>query len=177
MKIRHATALLPLILLVGCALNGENQIRKLDLKGLCTKEQIFQYEDFSWGMDTEETFNQSSLKFDEKDLGQTQDSAKTYTSEEELSLDNAKANMNLEFSNDQLNQVSFTFYLEKDAKEWIQKEVDELNSLYGDVETTGLDNQTYQWSGEQNTVLQMVVFSKNATVILSVASFEYSIGS
>ena len=161
MKIRHATALLPLILLVGCALNGENQIRKLDLKGLCTKEQIFQYEDFSWGMDTEETFNQSSLKFDEKDLGQTQDSAKTYTSEEELSLDNAKANMNLEFSNDQLNQVSFTFYLEKDAKEWIQKEVDELNSLYGDVETTGLDNQTYQWSGEQNTVLQMVVFSKN----------------
>ena len=41
MKIRHATALLPLILLVGCALNGENQIRKLDLKGLCTKEQIF----------------------------------------------------------------------------------------------------------------------------------------
>ncbi len=27
MKIRHATALLPLILLVGCALNGENQIR------------------------------------------------------------------------------------------------------------------------------------------------------
>ena len=167
MKIRHATALLPLILLVGCALNGENQIRKLDLKGLCTKEQIFQYEDFSWGMDTEETFNQSSLKFDEKDLGQTQDSAKTYTSEEEL-------------SNDQLNQVSFTFYLEKDAKEWIQKEVDELNSLYGDVETTGLDNQTYQWSGEQNTVLQMVVFSKNdekATVILSVASFEYSIGS
>ena len=161
MKIRHATALLPLILLVGCALNGENQIRKLDLKGLCTKEQIFQYEDFSWGMDTEETFNQSSLKFDEKDLGQTQDSAKTYTSEEELSLDNAKANMNLEFSNDQLNQLSFTFYLEKDAKEWIQKEVDELNSLYGDVETTGLDNQTYQWSGEQNTVLQMVVFSKN----------------
>ena len=69
---------------------------------------------------------------------------------------------------------------QKDAKEWIQKEVDELNSLYGDVETTGLDNQTYQWSGEQNTVLQMVVFSKNdekATVILSVASFEYSIGS
>ena len=58
------------------------------------------------------------------------------------------------------------------------KEVDELNSLYGDVETTGLDNQTYQWSGEQNTVLQMVVSSKNdekATVILSVASFEYSI--
>ena len=55
--------------------------------------------------------------------------------------------MNLEFSNDQLNQVSFTFYLEKDAKEWIQKEVDEQNSLYGDVETTRLDNQTYQWSG------------------------------
>ena len=122
-------------------------------------------------MDTEETFNQSSLKFDEKDLGQTQDSAKTYTSEEELSLDNAKANMNLEFSNDQLNQVSFTFYLEKDAKEWIQKEVDELNSLYGDVETTGLDNQTYQWSGEQNTVLQMVVFSKNDEKFFLTSSF------
>lgn len=78
------------------------QIKELDLKGLCIEEQVFQYEDFSCGMDTEETFNQSSLKFDEKDLGQTQDSAKTYTSEEELSLDNAKANMNLEFSNDQL---------------------------------------------------------------------------
>lgn len=54
MKIRHATILLPLILLVGCAFNGENQSRELDLKGLCTEEQIFQYEDFNWGTDTEE---------------------------------------------------------------------------------------------------------------------------
>ena len=68
MKIRHATILLPLILLVGCAFNGENQSRELDLKGLCTEEQIFQYEDFNWGTDTEEIFKQSSLNFDEKDL-------------------------------------------------------------------------------------------------------------
>ncbi len=87
---------------------------------------------FSWGIDTEETFNQSSLKFDEKDFRQPK-IAQKHIQVKELSLDNAKANMNLEFSNDQLNQVSFTFYLEKDAKEWIQKEVDELNSLYGDV--------------------------------------------
>lgn len=55
-----------------------------------------------------------------------------------------------------------------------------LNSLYGSGETTGLGNQIYQWKGEQNTVLQMTAFSKNdekATVILSVASFEYSVGS
>ena len=180
MKIKHATVLLPLILLAGCAFNGENQSRELDLKGLCTEEQVFQYEDFSWGIDAEEVFKQSSLKFDEKDLGQTKDSAKTYTSEEEFSLENEKANMDLEFSDDQLNQVSFTFEIEKDAKEWIQKEVDELNSLYGSGETTGLGNQIYQWKGEQNTVLQMTAFSKNdekATVILSVASFEYSVGS
>ena len=106
MKIRHATVLLPLILLAGCAFNGENQSRELDLKGLCTEEQVFQYEDFSWGIDAEEVFKQSSLKFDEKDLGQTKDSAKTYTSEEEFSLENEKANMDLEFSDDQLNQVS-----------------------------------------------------------------------
>lgn len=121
MKIRHATILLPLILLVGCAFNGENQSRELDLKGLCTEEQIFQYEDFNWGTDTEEIFKQSSLNFDEKDLGQIQDSAKIYTSEEEFSLENAKTNMDLEFSDDQLSQVSFTFKIEKDAKEWIQK--------------------------------------------------------
>ena len=51
---------------------------------------------------------------------------------------------------------------------------------YGSGETTGLGNQIYQWKGEQNTVLQMTAFSKNdekATVILSVASFEYSVGS
>ena len=61
-----------------------------------------------------------------------------------------------------------------------QKEVNELNSLYGNGETTGVGNQIYQWKGEQNTVLQMTAFSKNdekATVILCVASFEYSIGS
>ena len=180
MKIRHATVLLPLILLVGCAFNGENQSRELDLKGLCTEEQIFQYEDFNWGTDTEEIFKQSSLNFDEKDLGQIQDSAKIYTSEEEFSLENAKTNMDLEFSDDQLSQVSFTFKIEKDAKEWIQKEVNELNSLYGNGETTGVGNQIYQWKGEQNTVLQMTAFSKNdekATVILCVASFEYSVGS
>lgn len=180
MKIRHATILLPLIFLVGCAFNGENQSRELDLKGLCTEEQIFQYEDFNWGTDTEEIFKQSSLNFDEKDLGQIQDSAKIYTSEEEFSLENAKTNMDLEFSDDQLSQVSFTFKIEKDAKEWIQKEVNELNSLYGNGETTGVGNQIYQWKGEQNTALQMTAFSKNdekATVILCVASFEYSIGS
>ena len=39
MKIRHATALLPLILLVGCALNGENQIRNYKWANIekCTK--------------------------------------------------------------------------------------------------------------------------------------------
>ena len=144
------------------------------------QRMIFQYEDFNWGTDTEEIFKQSSLNFDEKDLGQIQDSAKIYTSEEEFSLENAKTNMDLEFSDDQLSQVSFTFKIEKDAKEWIQKEVNELNSLYGNGETTGVGNQIYQWKGEQNTVLQMTAFSKNdekATVILCVASFEYSIGS
>lgn len=60
------------------------------------------------------------------------------------------------------------------------KQINELNSLYGNGETTGVGNQIYQWKGEQNTVLQMTAFSKNdekATVILCVASFEYSIGS
>ena len=60
------------------------------------------------------------MNFDEKDLGQIQDSAKIYTSEEEFSLENAKTNMDLEFSDDQLSQVSFTFKIEKDAKEWIK---------------------------------------------------------
>ncbi len=78
-----------------------------------------------------------------------------------------KSDMNLEFSNDQLNQVSFTIYLEKDAKGMDSKEVDELNSLYGDVETTGLDNRLtsgvgtripfYKWwffkNDEQATVI------------------------
>ena len=40
MKITHATVLLPLILLAGCAFNGENQSRELDLKGLCLKVMI-----------------------------------------------------------------------------------------------------------------------------------------
>ena len=73
-----------------------------------------------------------------------------------------------------------TFDIEQDPNTWIQKEVDELNSLYGGGIATGLGNQIYQWQGEQDTVLQLTAFTEgdeSATVILSVASMEYSIGS
>ena len=123
----------------------------------------------------------SFLKFDEKDLGQGDESStKTYESKEKFSLENAESNMDLEFSDGQLSQVSFTFDIEQDANTWIQKEVDELNSLYGGGIATGLGNQIYQWQGEQDTVLQLTAFTEgdeSATVILSVASMEYSIGS
>ena len=100
--------------------------------------------------------------------------------EVKFSLENAESNMDLEFSDGQLSQVSFTFDIEQDANTWIQKEVDELNSLYGGGIATGLGNQIYQWQGEQDTVLQLTAFTEgdeSATVILSVASMEYSIGS
>ena len=142
---------------------------------------VFQYADFEWGTDSEQLFKQSSLKFDEKDLGQGDESStKTYESKEKFSLENAESNMDLEFSDGQLSQVSFTFDIEQDANTWIQKEVDELNSLYGGGIATGLGNQIYQWQGEQDTVLQLTAFTEgdeSATVILSVASMEYSIGS
>lgn len=57
--------------------------------------------------------------------------------------------MDLEFSDGQLSQVSFTFDIEQDANTWIQKEVDELNSLYGGGIATGLGNQIYQWQGSR----------------------------
>ena len=181
MKIRQTIFLLPLFLLAGCASAGGSQSRDLDLKELCTEEQVFQYADFEWGTDSEQLFKQSFLKFDEKDLGQGDESStKTYESKEKFSLENAESNMDLEFSDGQLSQVSFTFDIEQDANTWIQKEVDELNSLYGGGIATGLGNQIYQWQGEQDTVLQLTAFTEgdeSATVILSVASMEYSMGS
>ena len=169
MKIRQTIFLLPLFLLAGCASAGGSQSRDLDLKELCTEEQVFQYADFEWGTDSEQLFKQSFLKFDEKDLGQGDESStKTYESKEKFSLENAESNMDLEFSDGQ------------HANTWIQKEVDELNSLYGGGIATGLGNQIYQWQGEQDTVLQLTAFTEgdeSATVILSVASMEYSIGS
>lgn len=66
MKIRQTIFLLPLFLLAGCASAGGSQSRDLDLKELCTEEQVFQYADFEWGTDSEQLFKQSSLKFDEK---------------------------------------------------------------------------------------------------------------
>ena len=59
------------------------------------------------------------------------------------------------------------------------KEVDELNSLYGD-ETTGLDKLDTSGVGNRIPFYKWWFFQKmmkKATVILSVASFEYSIGS
>ena len=75
MKIRQTIFLLPLFLLAGCASAGGSQSRDLDLKELCTEEQVFQYADFEWGTDSEQLFKQSSLKFDEKDLGQGDESS------------------------------------------------------------------------------------------------------
>ena len=85
-----------LVLLAGCASAGGSQSRDLDLKELCTEEQVFQYADFEWGTDSEQLFKQSSLKFDEKDLGQGDESStKTYESKEKFSLENAESNMDL----------------------------------------------------------------------------------
>ena len=104
MKIRQTIFLLPLFLLAGCASAGGSQSRDLDLKELCTEEQVFQYADFEWGTDSEQLFKQSFLKFDEKDLGQGDESStKTYESKEKFSLENAESNMDLEFSDGQLN--------------------------------------------------------------------------
>ena len=86
-------------------------------------------------------------------------------------MENAESNMDLEFSDGQLSQVSFTFDIEQDANTWIQKEVDELNSLCGGGIATGLGNQIYQW------LTAFTEGDESATVILSVASMEYSIGS
>ena len=182
MKIRQTIFLLPLFLLAGCASAGGSQSRDLDLKELCTEEQVFQYADFEWGTDSEQLFKQSFLKFDEKDTwDRVMRAAQRHTRDKEkFSLENAESNMDLEFSDGQLSQVSFTFDIEQDANTWIQKEVDELNSLYGGGIATGLGNQIYQWQGEQDTVLQLTAFTEgdeSATVILSVASMEYSIGS
>ena len=63
MKIRQTIFLLPLFLLAGCASAGGSQSRDLDLKELCTEEQVFQYADFEWGTDSEQLFKQSFLKF------------------------------------------------------------------------------------------------------------------
>lgn len=94
MKIRQTIFLLPLFLLAGCASAGGSQSRDLDLKELCTEEQVFQYADFEWGTDSEQLFKQSFLKFDEKDLGQGDESStKTYESKEKFSLENAESNM------------------------------------------------------------------------------------
>ena len=41
MKIRQTIFLLPLFLLAGCASAGGSQSRDLDLKELCTEEQVF----------------------------------------------------------------------------------------------------------------------------------------
>lgn len=54
MKIRQTIFLLPLFLLAGCASAGGSQSRDLDLKELCTEEQVFQYADFEWGTDSEQ---------------------------------------------------------------------------------------------------------------------------
>lgn len=79
MKIRQTIFLLPLFLLAGCASAGGSQSRDLDLKELCTEEQVFQYADFEWGTDSEQLFKQSFLKFDEKDLGQVMRAAQRHT--------------------------------------------------------------------------------------------------
>ena len=65
-----------------------------------------------------------------------------------FSLENAESNMDLEFSDGQLSQVSFTFDIEQDVQYMDSERVDELNSLYGGGIATGLGNQIYQWQGE-----------------------------
>ena len=86
MKIRQTIFLLPLFFAGRAAhLQVGSQSRDLDLKELCTEEQVFQYADFEWGTDSEQLFKQSFLKFDEKDLGQGDESStKTYESKRKI---------------------------------------------------------------------------------------------
>ena len=98
-------------MLAGCASAGGSQSRDLDLKELCTEEQVFQYADFEWGTDSEQLFKQSFLKFDEKDLGQGDESSTKDIREQKKNFPWKMQNLtlDLEFSDGQLSQVSFTF--------------------------------------------------------------------
>ena len=90
MKIRQTIFLLPLFLLAGCTSAGGSQSRDLDLKELCTESRFSSMRILN-GERIRNSFQTELLKFDEKDLGQGDESStKTYESKEKFSLEKCR---------------------------------------------------------------------------------------
>ena len=138
---------------------GRNTAIKLSLKDFC-QESEFQYGQTNWG-DSLEEVKQTFPTALEIDTYLTSGESEIYNAKKTFLLDGQKAKVSLEFLNDQLQGVRFSFKVSDNCEEWFEKQIEQLQDLIG-MEDKQYDNSAepylpsvgYRWDAE-NTTLQV----------------------
>ena len=154
--------LLPALLLAGCG-SGKETSRELDLEML-SRNGEFQYGELAWEASREDTF--ALLPECSYDSGRAPFpvDAAYYRCGENWFLNGQEGELLLDFVEDLLWILRFSFWLKEDPEAWFSKVTEELRSRYGpeveQIDTRGQDltlqTLAYKWNGE-TTSLQLVM--------------------
>lgn len=159
---KRVIMILGILIVVGIfiiSIFGRNTAIKLSLKDFCQEDE-FLYGQTKWG-DSVEDVKQTFPTALEIDTYRSFGENVFYNAKKPFLLDGQKADVSLEFLNDQLQVIQFSFNLSDNSEEWVEKQIEQLQDLIG-MEDEQYDNSAeplpsvgYRWDTE-NATLQVV---------------------
>ena len=168
--------LLAVIIGVGAYFIGRNTKKKLSLEDL-RQEGEYQYLQLEWGISVEDAKRKLKIPM-ETDPSRipAPDKFEFYKTKECFVLDGQTADASLEFKDNRLQALQFSFEIDENAEEWFIKQIGQLQELFG-TESEALESdggpfrsRSYKWETEKTTLQVVLIYGTNANVIFSLGS-------
>ncbi len=166
----------------------EEEAISVPLDAFETEEGAYQFDSYEWGSPMEEVLEE--FPYTMAELLMAKDSNPEgldyYIAEEPFALDGQPAELRLEFQEEKLKEVRFSFKLDDSYAEWYETQVQELTGLYGKpdrqtvntLDALGMTNWSCAWDTEE-TSLQFLLITREhgeATAVLGAAEMSRETG-
>lgn len=161
---------------VGAYLIGRNAKKNLSLENF-RQDGEYQYLQLEWGTPVADA--KKLLKTDlETDPGRSPapDNFVFYKTKKLYVLDGQTTDASLEFQGDRLQLVHFDFSLDENGEEWFEKQIGQLQELFGpESESFGnegeqLRSRGYKWETEDTALQVVLIYGTKEYVIFSLGS-------
>lgn len=168
--------LLVLIIGGGAYFLGKNAKRKISLEDLQQGGE-YQYLQLAWGISVDDAKQKLKIPM-ETDPGRipAPEKFEFYMTKECFLLDGQTADAHLEFHNNRLQALQFSFEIDENAEEWFKKQIGQLQELFG-TESEALESdgglfrsRSYKWETERTTLQVVLIYGTKANVIFSLGS-------
>lgn len=160
----------------GSYLIGRNAKKNLSLENF-RQDGEYQYLQLEWGTSVEvaKKLLKTSMETD-PGRSPTPDNYEFYKTKKLYLLDGQTTDASLEFQGNRLQLVHFDFSLDENGEEWFDKQIGQLQELFGpESESFGNEGEPFQsrgykWETENSTLQVILVYGTKAYVIFSLGS-------